>query len=113
MKNPKGPQTKSEEFFLKFLAEEENPQLLDDNDLKSIDGKVMKKFGNGINQVRRRELRTFLENEMITDLRNQQVKNKEEMEKAAEMNGETKVSLTTKLRNKENALEEKEKRIKE
>ena len=113
MKNPKGPQTKSEEFFLKLLAEEENPQLLDDNDLKSIDGKVTKKSGNGINQVRRRELRTFRENEMITDLRNQQVKNKEEMEKAAEMNGETKVSLTMKLRNKEKALEEKEKRIKE
>ena len=113
MKNPKGPQTKSEESFVKLLAEEENPQLLDDNDLKNIDGKVTKKSGNGINQVRRRELRTFRENEMITDLRNQQVKNKEEMEKAAEMNGETKVSLTMKLRNKEKALEEKEKRIKE
>ena len=113
MRNPKGPQTKSEEFFLKLLAEEENPHLLDDNDLKSIDGKVIKKFSGGINQVRRRELRTFQENEMITDLRHQQVKNGEEMGKAAEMNGETITSLTTKLKNKEKALEEKEKRIKE
>ncbi|MDA8144391.1 MAG: hypothetical protein M0T81_10460 [Thermoplasmatales archaeon] len=102
MKTPIPPSTKQEEFFVKLLKEQDKPQFFNDADLKKIDGKVTAKFGDGINVVRRRELKYFLLGETIEEL-NKKIA-EDEKKKAIQMPKVT-------IKNQESRLKEQDEEI--
>ncbi len=104
MKTPIPPSTKQEEFFVKLLKEQNKPQFFNDADLKKINDKVVSKFGDGINVVRRRELKYFLLGETIEELNKKVTEDEDEKKKAIQMPKVT-------IKNQESRLKEQDEEI--
>ncbi|EQB64850.1 MAG: hypothetical protein AMDU3_IPLC00004G0428 [Thermoplasmatales archaeon I-plasma] len=112
MKTPIPPSTKQEEFFVKLLKEQDKPQFFNDADLKKINDKVVSKFGDGINVVRRRELKYFLIGEMIEELNKKVAENGDEKEKAIQMPKVTIKNQESQLKERDEEIEKQDEEIK-